>query len=1035
MIKSSISAVILLAFVTNTMPLGHAQGISDLPVPGAMVNLSPAYEPVLIKGLKVDLQDPFNFDFIVDTGHTGLSPADPLLKEESRKLIKYFLAAITLPEKDLWVNLSPYEKDRMIPENLGQTEMGRDLLAQDYILKQLTASLIYPEKELGKAFWDRVYGKARQVYGSAEVPVNTFHKVWIVAERADVFEKAGAAYVTGAHLKVMMDEDYLALTRNATGAIPLSATAASQVMRQIVLPEIEKEVNFGKNFAPLRQMFYAMILSSWYKMALKDSILSQIYGNQSKVKAGVNAPNPVETAQIFERYLAAYKKGVFNYIKEDLDKTRHTPVPRKYFSGGANLAMLAKTQVLRRQRAAGVFPQSGRLISINTKLLLANDLAMAKGSDDLSRLLDDVQAKIAAPQQDELVTLLADLRQALAAKYPGAARRINGYMDQIYTLIGEEFAPLVQDLRKKLRQEGSDAIEEEFDYLFLAQLDFLQNIIENQDAKDVVGIFHQIAVAIKQGVFRGREYDWADFFDNFIVNAPMALLVLLNFEREIPAKQRFSGKVVMALLEGSQNELAFRTRLESYHRIRLAHRDFSPDNILKRVNEMSGRELSRKDYRPVSKMREHAMIAAPVKDNRHADSPTTKGYSRKGSSEAGEGPDADFDDAMTTEGLSKEKIKWLEIGQEYYPSVDVKHVLKQVNKATTNPGIINMETGSVRGGVIPVLAVAPAALTEYEREILTALVEHRLFPKGLDGLVEGLVPDFFKLHIVSTTQGSFWVMSFKRSPLSEAEARLLERKFAVVKERYQKLFRALPDPAMASELPGPADIQAAAWKRSIGGFRPWAWKKFTQPDFLEAYIKMVNSKAAELGDIGRIRQLIHKIANDDNYGKFGGPGRTHNWTAFMTKFNRPRDLEDVLEAIVTFETNQTGHQYSIDFPEVERIVMDAENVTQAMARLALLNADLMGNSRQRYSYEAFMDKHHFTASTGREPAMIAGEFDPGGIDLNRARMQLNVQKQGAGVPRPFDPIMLENMRKDLKGMDFEIRSMAPVVDLPMFMGV
>ena len=47
------------------------------------------------------------------------------------------------------------------PDNLGQTEMGRDMLAQDYILKQLTASLIYPEKHLGKTFWDEVYAKAQ----------------------------------------------------------------------------------------------------------------------------------------------------------------------------------------------------------------------------------------------------------------------------------------------------------------------------------------------------------------------------------------------------------------------------------------------------------------------------------------------------------------------------------------------------------------------------------------------------------------------------------------------------------------------------------------------------------------------------------------------------------------------------------------------------------------------------------------------------------------------------------------------------------
>ena len=61
------------------------------------------------------------------------------VRAESLRLIKYFLAALTVPEKDLWVNLSPYEKDRIVPEAFGQTEMGRDLLAQDYLLKQIDA--------------------------------------------------------------------------------------------------------------------------------------------------------------------------------------------------------------------------------------------------------------------------------------------------------------------------------------------------------------------------------------------------------------------------------------------------------------------------------------------------------------------------------------------------------------------------------------------------------------------------------------------------------------------------------------------------------------------------------------------------------------------------------------------------------------------------------------------------------------------------------------------------------------------------------
>jgi hypothetical protein len=50
---------------------------------------------------------------------------------------------------------SAYEKGRIIQDNFGKTEMGRDLLSQDYLLKQITSSLMYPESRLGKSFWNK----------------------------------------------------------------------------------------------------------------------------------------------------------------------------------------------------------------------------------------------------------------------------------------------------------------------------------------------------------------------------------------------------------------------------------------------------------------------------------------------------------------------------------------------------------------------------------------------------------------------------------------------------------------------------------------------------------------------------------------------------------------------------------------------------------------------------------------------------------------------------------------------------------------
>jgi len=346
----AISCIVAIAFSASMiMPpqAAYAQTMLSLPLPGTMIPLSPAFSPVVIKGLKVHPDNPFEFDFIIDKGQARIE--GPALKEEANKLVKYFLASLTVPEEDLWVNLSPFEKDRIIPEEFGLTEMGRDMLSQDYLLKQLTASLIYPENELGKKFWDRVYKKAYDMFGTTEVPVNTFNKVWIMPDEAEINEINDMAFIVKSRLKVMLEEDYVALRNEESNAesrvtqaglgIASSetnlqvSTLSSDVVRQIIIPEIEKEVNEGKNFAQLRQIFNSLILAAWYKRSLKESVLGQIYVDKKKV-SGIDVEDKEIKQEIYEKYLEAYKQGVYNYIKDDYDKYSEEMIPRKYFSGG-----------------------------------------------------------------------------------------------------------------------------------------------------------------------------------------------------------------------------------------------------------------------------------------------------------------------------------------------------------------------------------------------------------------------------------------------------------------------------------------------------------------------------------------------------------------------------------------------------------------------------------------------------------------------------------------------------------------------------
>ncbi|MFH0755024.1 MAG: hypothetical protein V2A70_10715 [Candidatus Omnitrophota bacterium] len=285
-----------------------------------------------------------------------------------------------------------------MPDQLSHTDVGRELLAQDYLLKQITASLLYPEKDLGRKFWDKVYSQAYDKFGTTDIPVDTFNKVWIAPDEATVYQHGNNAFVSGSHLKVMLESDYEAashqkdaaessapagdkaaqdalLTRGhsaplqdnqrgsvSPGTLPAELaldTKATQgadrfpnantqelakdVVREIILPVLEKEVNEGKNFAALRQVFQSLILAGWYKNALKTSLLNQVYANTNKVE-GITIPEKDAKEKVYAQYMNAYQKGVYNYIKDEFDRNTQETLPRKYFSGGilADFAMTPK---------------------------------------------------------------------------------------------------------------------------------------------------------------------------------------------------------------------------------------------------------------------------------------------------------------------------------------------------------------------------------------------------------------------------------------------------------------------------------------------------------------------------------------------------------------------------------------------------------------------------------------------------------------------------------------------------------------------
>ncbi len=125
MLKSQriVAFLVLIAFLVNSLgvylPSAYAQELLGLPEPGVRVALSPRFMPVQLKGIVIHPENPLRFDFIINDGDAVLNPQDK--RQEYKKLIKYFLASLAVPDKNQWVNLSPYEKDRIINDDFGKT--------------------------------------------------------------------------------------------------------------------------------------------------------------------------------------------------------------------------------------------------------------------------------------------------------------------------------------------------------------------------------------------------------------------------------------------------------------------------------------------------------------------------------------------------------------------------------------------------------------------------------------------------------------------------------------------------------------------------------------------------------------------------------------------------------------------------------------------------------------------------------------------------------------------------------------------------
>ncbi|HQJ15355.1 MAG TPA: PEP-utilizing enzyme [Candidatus Omnitrophota bacterium] len=314
---------------------GFAQVAPQINIPAYLAGyLSPdRFRPVHLRSISFD-QTTHNFNLLVDKGDVKkLQPSQ--LEETTRQLFQYFQIGLNLPNSMFWVNLRPDDPAHIIDPYLEKTDLGRVLLEADLQLKKDMAARTSPDTKEGKAYWNRLYAKAEELFGQSDLEIPTVTRPWIVPGEIIMAQSQDSAYVYKATLRVMLEQDYL---KDAPQFNPNDARFkelneySSRIIREEILPKLTRQVNSARRYAGLRQAYYSLILAQWYKQKTPKPAVATI---DSRNLDGLTSKQQWSKQAYYQAYKKSFEQGEYN--KEETVPGPGGLTIRRYFSGGIKI--------------------------------------------------------------------------------------------------------------------------------------------------------------------------------------------------------------------------------------------------------------------------------------------------------------------------------------------------------------------------------------------------------------------------------------------------------------------------------------------------------------------------------------------------------------------------------------------------------------------------------------------------------------------------------------------------------------------------
>ena len=257
--------------------------------------------------------------------------------------LDFFFTGLILPNSRFWVNLNPWEPERIVDEDVGITDVGRIMLEADLQMKRDFCKHENPcQSEIGERYWASLDNKREQLVsecmnnypGQIEDTDNVLFAAatrhWIVPDEVTARGDGDEVYIIDAIMdiysepvyehstfkianqsKTLISEDCLECLSEAAREY---GRYAMELEEKLVLPLVVKEVNSGEDYSDLRQVYVSLALAQWYKEHVgRQHVFSDFIDSSNLV--GLESEAAWNSKDIWLEYVKSYEEGEYRCEK------------------------------------------------------------------------------------------------------------------------------------------------------------------------------------------------------------------------------------------------------------------------------------------------------------------------------------------------------------------------------------------------------------------------------------------------------------------------------------------------------------------------------------------------------------------------------------------------------------------------------------------------------------------------------------------------------------------------------------------------